>query len=216
MEGLYQNSRIYYGLGLIIAGIICDKKKEIFDIMTLSVFIFYLISIVLLNQNISVSIIVSLSYFFLGFFVVFRTISFINLSSRSKNMLFISCYGVMYHIAVETFLALFEKSMLDHYLVLILLESLMLSLLLTIFILFYMKNNQMSENDKIKELALKNGLSIQEEKVLNLLMQDLTNQEIADKLFLSINTIRNHVANIYKKTGMSKKELREKCYFRTN
>ena len=37
-----------------------------------------------------------------------------------------------------------------------------------------------------------------------------------DELFVSINTIRNHVANIYKKTGMKKKELKEKCFYKTN
>ena len=69
------------------------------------------------------------------------------------------------------------------------------------------------EIDKIKSIALKNGLSIQEEKVLSLLLQDLSNQEIADELFVSVNTIRNHIASIYKKTGMKKKELREKYYY---
>ena len=215
MEGLYQKSRIWYAIGLIISGIVCDKNKELFDIITLSSFIFYLISIVLLNQNISPGIIVSASYFFLGFFVIFRTITFMNLSSKNKSMLFICCYGPMYHILVESCLAIFNN-ILDYYLILVLLESLALGLLLFVYILFYSRNNRVSEDDSIKELSLKYKLSIQEEKVLYLLMQDLSNQEIADKLFVSINTIRNQVASIYKKTNMNKKELREKCYFRTN
>ena len=215
IEELYYNSRIYYGLGLIIAGIICDKNKQLFDILTLSIFIFYLISIVLLNQNISSTIIVSLSYFFLGFFVVFRTIIFINLSSKNKNVFFICCYGPMYHIIIESILAMFNN-ILDYYLNLVLLESIVFGILLWVYILFYLDSNHMTENDEVKELSLKYGLSIQEEKVLSLLIQDLTNQEIADRLFLSVNTIRNHLGSIYKKTGMNKKELREKCYFRTN
>ena len=41
-------------------------------------------------------------------------------------------------------------------------------------------------------------------------------QNILSKITgLSINTIRNHIANIYRKTGMNKKELREKCFYGT-
>ena len=63
---------------------------------------------------------------------------------------------------------------------------------------------------------IKYKLGIQEEKVLNLLIQGMSNQEMANELFVSVNTIRNHVANIYKKTGMKKKELIEKSFYKTN
>ena len=53
-----------------------------------------------------------------------------------------------------------------------------------------------------------------EEKVLDLLIKDFTRQEIADKLFLSINTIKVHVRNIYKKTNMNKQELKEFYHLR--
>ena len=211
MNGVFTNSRIYYSIGLIIAGILCDKRKELFDMLTLSSFIFYLISIVLLNQNIPSGIIVAISFLFLGFFVIFRTITFMNISNNKKNMLFMSSYGLMYSRIVEGTLSIFEKSILEHYLVLILLEAVVLCALLLVYVLLYMKNNSINENDKVKEISLKYKLSIQEEKVLNLLMQDLSNKEIADKLYLSIYTIKNHVSNIYKKTKMNKRELREKC-----
>ena len=80
----------------------------------------------------------------------------------------------------------------------------------------FFSDPEMTENDAVKSISIKYKLGIQEEKVLNLLMQDLSNQEIADRLYVSVNTIRNHVANIYKKTGMKKKELKEKCFYRTN
>ena len=211
MKGIFANSRIYYSLGLITAGILCDKRKELFDMLTLSSFIFYLISIVLLNQNISSSIIVAISFFFLGFFVIFRTITYMNISNNKKNLLFMSSYGLMYSRIVEGILAIFEKSILERYLLLILLEAGILCILLLIYVLLYIKNNTISENNKVKEISLKYKLSIQEEKVLNLLMQDLSNQEIADKLYLSIYTIKNHISNIYKKTKMNKQQLREKC-----
>ena len=44
-------------------------------------------------------------------------------------------------------------------------------------------------------------LSIREMEVLGLIMQGLTNQEIADRLFISFETVRSHRKNILEKTG---------------
>lgn len=42
-------------------------------------------------------------------------------------------------------------------------------------------------------------LTDREREVLGLLAQGLSNQEIADRLFISVKTVRNHVSNIYSK-----------------
>ncbi|MHB1128036.1 MAG: response regulator transcription factor [Bacillota bacterium] len=42
-------------------------------------------------------------------------------------------------------------------------------------------------------------LTSQEKKVLTLIAEAKTNQEIADELFLSEKTVRNYVSNIFKK-----------------
>jgi DNA-binding NarL/FixJ family response regulator len=44
-------------------------------------------------------------------------------------------------------------------------------------------------------------LSIREIEVLGLIMLGLTNQEIADKLFICFETVRSHRKNILEKTG---------------
>ncbi len=44
-------------------------------------------------------------------------------------------------------------------------------------------------------------LSIREIEVLGLVMQGLTNQEIAEKLFISFETVKSHRKNILEKTG---------------
>lgn len=43
------------------------------------------------------------------------------------------------------------------------------------------------------------GISRREHEVLELMAKGLTNQEIADKLFVSINTIKTHSANLFLK-----------------
>jgi DNA-binding CsgD family transcriptional regulator len=46
------------------------------------------------------------------------------------------------------------------------------------------------------------GLSGREREVCLLLMQGLANQEIAERLYISSGTVKNHLYNIYEKTGV--------------
>lgn len=45
-------------------------------------------------------------------------------------------------------------------------------------------------------------LSAREKDVLQLIAKGLTNQEIAQRLFISPHTVKNHVSHIYQKIGM--------------
>ena len=213
IDGLFANTRIIYCTSLLITGFLIDKNKEIFDIATLISFVFSLLTIVLLNQNISVNSIIALSYLSVGFFVVFRTITFMNLYDQNRATLPLCAIGLMYSRIMEGILVFFQKELIKNSTLLIIIETLMLCIVLWVYLLYYLKNNRSTSNDKIKELVLKYRLSNQE--VLNLLIQNLTKKEIASRMFLSVNTIKIHVTNIYKKTGMTRTELKEKCILKT-
>lgn len=49
------------------------------------------------------------------------------------------------------------------------------------------------------------GISKRELEVLELLAQGLTNQQIADKLFVSLNTIKTHTSNLFLKLEVSRR-----------
>jgi ATP/maltotriose-dependent transcriptional regulator MalT len=51
------------------------------------------------------------------------------------------------------------------------------------------------DENKIKDL----GISKRESEVLELISQGLSNQEIADKLFVSLNTVKTHSARLFEK-----------------
>jgi LuxR family transcriptional regulator, maltose regulon positive regulatory protein len=48
-------------------------------------------------------------------------------------------------------------------------------------------------------------LSEREMEVMRLILAGLTNQEIAEELFISLNTVKTHIKNIYKRMGVSKR-----------
>lgn len=53
---------------------------------------------------------------------------------------------------------------------------------------------------KVNErILLETGISKREHEVLELMAKGLTNQEIADTLFVSLNTVKTHTANLFVK-----------------
>ncbi len=53
--------------------------------------------------------------------------------------------------------------------------------------------------------AKKLGLSKREVEVLQLMADGYSNQEIADKLFVSLNTAKTHISNIYSKLNVKRR-----------
>lgn len=49
------------------------------------------------------------------------------------------------------------------------------------------------------------GISKREYEVLKLMAKGLSNQEIADRLFVSLNTIKTHSSNLFLKLGVSRR-----------
>lgn len=56
-----------------------------------------------------------------------------------------------------------------------------------------------------KSKASKLKLSDRELEVLHLLSEGFSNQEIADKLFVSLNTTKTHLSNLYMKLNVSRR-----------
>jgi DNA-binding NarL/FixJ family response regulator len=52
------------------------------------------------------------------------------------------------------------------------------------------------------QLAKMKGISKREMEIMALISESLTNEEIAQKLFLSAKTIKTHIRNIFEKTGV--------------
>lgn len=66
------------------------------------------------------------------------------------------------------------------------------------------------------DISVENPLSERETEVLNGLVNGLDYKEIAEKMIVSPNTIRNHIANIYKKLHVTSKVDAVKLALRQN
>jgi DNA-binding NarL/FixJ family response regulator len=75
------------------------------------------------------------------------------------------------------------------------------SFLLNVFLLF---RNWKKKTSKTQDLKAK--LSKQEQVVLNHILQDKTNKDIAESLFLSVSTVKSHTNNIYKKLNVQSRD----------
>lgn len=63
-----------------------------------------------------------------------------------------------------------------------------------------------SPDFRLNEPALERlGISRREHEVLELISKGLSNQEIADRLFVSINTIKTHSSNLFQKLEVSRR-----------
>ena len=67
----------------------------------------------------------------------------------------------------------------------------------------YIDNSARTEINQ-QEIA-KRGISIRELDVLNLMAAGLSNEEIASKLFISLNTVKTHSSNIFLKLDVKRR-----------
>ena len=200
---------------MVLAGIVYDIKKEIFYICLPVSFIGQLIALLLLNQSISIAVVSAVSYIFLGFFSLFRAAFFIEQGTLNKKLLYLVALGMMFERIVEGSVGLLERTILSNVFVVSIIAAALLIGFMWIYMFYFNKTvigQKSQEKDMLKELSIEYGLSGQEEKVLGYLLKDYTKKEIADEMVLSVNTIKVHVTNIYKKTGLGKSELKAIYY----
>ena len=80
------------------------------------------------------------------------------------------------------------------------LEEIMVAIELTLM-------HSFSEDDeKIEKASQAFKLSSRETEILEYIFKRLSNQEIGEKLFLSLNTVKYHLRHIYEKIGVSTKQ----------
>ena len=68
-------------------------------------------------------------------------------------------------------------------------------------VLFFLGKRKRNSTSRLLE-----KLTPQEQKIVNLMLDNKSNKEMASELFVSVSTIKTHINNLYKKLGVSSRE----------
>ena len=196
--------RVFYALGLVLAGIIIDRKVFIGEILVVATLIYPLIATSLFNQGTNNTITLSLSYVFRGFITIYYVISFTKLYKESSEYLLYASTGLFVSRIVEGIISIiFMRIALSDTFQLIF-SAIMFIPLLIIFVKIQNEKYAIppiSETKKITLFCEKYELTNREKEILILLTKDYTDSGIAEELFISKNTVRFHISNLLKKTN---------------
>ena len=83
---------------------------------------------------------------------------------------------------------------------------LLLGLLLLISVGMNMRLSRKVKKLKAANVPKPSTLSEQEQRVLELILSNRSNKEIAAELFISLSTVKTHINNLYKKLGVNSRE----------
>lgn len=195
--------KAFNALGLIIAGIIADKNRRLFSIITVSIMSYFIISAFLFDNAMSASVMMSLGYFFMSFLSIYRFILVFDIVDEHPQLLSKVGYGLMISRVTEgltaLFMMMFPVSLTTHTIITLMFYSPLVILSVIMDGLLY-SNNSNFENKRFIALCKKYELTSREQEICKLLISNYSDDEIAEKLFISKPTVRFHVSNIFKKT----------------
>ena len=214
--------RSFYAVGLIAAGLIFDKNRIIGGICAVVSLIYPIVLIMIYQESGLVMPVIGMSYVILGFFAVYRAASFMTLAAESKKLqlapLGLAVARVCEAVSV---LAIIEIGC-DELASVILVSVLFIPLVILFFLMIKEQYTpsaaaaeaprELSADERRAAFAEQYGLTRREEEIAMFLSEGRSNGEIAELLQLSENTVRFHVSNILKKTGMKDRNEVSRAY----
>lgn len=199
-------TRIFYGIGLVIAGFVNDKNRQLGAICCLAALAFPFAAIAIGKNATGETIMWVLAYLFLGFWSVYRILVFSDISAKSRFPAFAVLgllAGRLGEAAGTMGAEIFTGTPL------IILSSAVFALVIGLFFLLYPKlyNPTISPDEVEKRWQIEYvnhfGLSAREQEIFNLIIKGMTNTEIASTLFITESTVKFHASNIFKKTHLN-------------
>lgn len=198
-------TRIFYGAGLIIAGLVSDKNRRWGAICCLAALAFPFAALALGSNDTGETVMWVLAYLFLGFWSVYRILVFSDISSKS-GLPALAVLGLMVgrlgEAAGTLGVGLFTGTPL------VVLSSTVFALVIGLFFLLYQKlynpvtSPEEAEKHRQMEYVSRFGLSTREQEIFSFIIQGMSNTEIANTLYITESTVKFHVGNIFKKTGL--------------
>lgn len=199
-------SRLFYAGGLVIAGFVNDRNRRYGAVCAVAALVIPFLMLAIRGESVSLLILWALSYFTFGFYTVYRIVLFSDIAMKKKR-LWLAGAGLMIGRAGDALGETLCLALSERYLVLAGATALlfMISLLLAfrVFYILYMPETvrPRSEREIFQHFSARHDLSVREREVLRYLLEEKTNQEIAEELSISEGTVKYHIHNLLQKTS---------------
>ena len=199
-------SRLFYAAGLVIAGFVNDRNRRYGAVCAVVALVIPFLMLAIRGESVSLMILWALSYFTFGFYTVYRIVLFSDIAIKKKR-LWLAGAGLMIGRTGDALGETLCLALSQRYLVLIGVTALlfMISVLLSfrVFYILYMPETVRlrSEREIFQHFSARHDLSAREREVLRYLLEEKTNQEIAEELSISEGTVKYHIHNLLQKTS---------------
>lgn len=202
-------SRSFYAAGLIAAGIINDRRRSAGAVLCVAALVFPFVTMIAGSQSgINYALWIS-GYIFFGFYAVYRVLLFTDISRSGSGLAYLACMGMLWGRLGDAAGAACGIILGRSPMVLI---TVMAALFVVCIFLFFHLYQTMymqpakTEPDYVLQFAARYNLSQRETDLLRFIITGSTNKEIADKLYISENTVKFHVRNLLRKTDCTKRK----------
>ena len=196
--------RAFYAIGLILCGFIMDKSRFVGSIFTIASLAYPLIFVALIGDGVNSTVALACSYVFRGFITIYYITAFTDLGADDPKLLPLAPIGLMISRAVEALVSLILLLIPIPEVTQLVGSAICFLPLLAIFVISMNKKfapAPVTPEKRFATYAAKYDLTSREMEILQCLSDGLSDSEIADKYFISKNTVRFHVSNLLKKTG---------------
>lgn len=215
---IYGGVRLFYALGLILAGFLADiKERKYLPLSTVCTILLSSVCMFFLSDEVSYFAGTALMYLYSGFYVIFFTVMFLDFAPKSNRPELWAGMGriVRSFTVAATVLPAFNIYGAVGNTVLAVVSCL-LSILILLVLLPYLGNAavslkpieelisgspELSPQERLKLFAQYCSLTPRETEVLEkLLTTEDGVQEIADSLYISRRMVQRYISSIYEKT----------------
>lgn len=199
-------SRLFYAAGLLIAGYANDKNRRYGAVCAVIALVIPFFILAAHDEPVSRSFFWALSYFASGFYTVYRIILFSDIS-RDFSLIPLCGFGLLTGRIGDAAGEVLCLALSGHFLILVGTAALLFVASMLLFLHVYrvlyfpVPKKQKSEQEIFIQFSENYNLSAREREVLRFLLEEKTNQEIADELCISDGTVKYHIHNLLQKTG---------------
>lgn len=215
---LFSHIRLFYALGLVIAGFISNIRNRIYLPLAsgCAMFLSVLSISFLSNSETLYNASVSIMYFYCGFYVMFMTIMFMELGLHKGNPQVYSGLGRIVR-SISTCIIVLITTYFSGYIGEPVYTALSCLLCITLLVIMALSgillprdmsinnsslNKNTTINERLAEMYVIYQLTPKEGEVLTkLITTELGVQEIADEMFVSRRVLQRHISSIYQKTN---------------